>query len=519
LAFGALQTAATAAAVLRPSQGTATRLFKIGRNYYSSPTPTPTPPVKESPTFTLKEIKDDPKKIKEYILNPDNSIKIPKGSTRDLKSDDISKITKASFRTLVYNGRYSGTPAEIVDGAINILGETAPPELTNYIKPEKAAEEAAKREAASKINALTESEKPTFIRKRASEILEEAAAEQAKQIVEASSLGLTGGGLRGIMGKFLNYYNIIFGRTPGNLTEELIPLPLEIKKTLEGCVDSKGVIEYIEWLPDARTQFYKMSPDAIDAYSVVMTPPVMNQFRLGMLRSFAENPVEAANIFETFTLNVVPNIARNPNSGQLLGEFLTNLRQAPRGQVNEQAREALNTLISGLGKQAMNIGTTTWRNYSSLPLRILSRAFAAGTTGLVGWFMITFQNTANGGGFPVGSAGSPLTESIKNKIYEWFGILLWESPPDNDWASTLASAGGFKTIEEMGRWLAGEGRRWLWAHLGMILTTLGAGVAGLIAYFRDPDDKRPITDEQPLRSPEEDKREGGYMGRVTRRNR
>ena len=521
LAFGALQTAATAAAVLRPSQTTARRLVNIGRRYLNTPTstPTPTPPVKESPTFTLKEIKDDPKKIKEYILNPDNSIKIPKGSTKDLKSDDISRITKANFRTLVYNGLYSGTPAEIVDGAINILEQPVNEQLKNYIDPTKAAKLVAEREA---INALPEANRASYIVNRAKQILEETAAEQARQIKEATPSTLfTSGKFDGIISKIMDCYNDLFGRTPGKLVDELVPTESEISRALNIGVNSKGFVEYIKWLPGARNHFKDMSPADIGNFNNVVMP-IMSQFRSGMLRSFAENPVEAANIFETFTLNVVPNIVRNPNSEQLLGEFLANLRQAPKGQVNIQATSALNTLLTGLGKQAMNIGTTTWRNYSSLPLRILTRAVAAGTTGIIGWFMITFQNTPNAGGFPMGPAGSPLTEPIKNKIHEWFGILLWENPPTGNWAQIIANAGGFPNIGEMEKWLASEGRKWMWAHLGMIITTILGSATALITYFRNPGDTRPITDETPLRPPEEagaEENENHEGGRRVKRRR
>jgi hypothetical protein len=123
-----------------------------------------------------------------------------------------------------------------------------------------------------------------------------------------------------------------------------------------------------------------------------------------------------------------------------------------------------------------------------------------GLTGSVGLFAIMLQGTPNGGG--LGQTGGRFTgvaDAIRDRVYQWFGIQLWENPPaDNSWGQQLAAAGGFESVAAMTAWLATQGRQWLWNNMRSILSTIGGVTAAALAYFNTPTPptEPPLTPEQ-----------------------
>ena len=141
---------------------------------------------------------------------------------------------------------------------------------------------------------------------------------------------------------------------------------------------------------------------------------------------------------------------------------------------------------------------------ATLPIRLMTRLAGGLLTGGVGLFAVMLQGTPNGGG--LAQAGGlrdglgQIANSARDRIYEWFGIQLWQTPPsDNTWAEQLATAAGFANTTEWRDWMASQARRWIWNNLYAIITTIGGAVATALAFLRTltpPEEGTPLTPEE-----------------------
>jgi len=397
-------------------------------------------------------------------------LKMPAGVT-------VAKLVaeeSTRFKTMVLNGRVQGSPAEILAEASEILGEA---EATALLAPEANPAIAAERAA---IEAIPPGpDRLTLIAERAGIQLEQAAIEEANMVAQAR--GTANGTPRNTaMNNIINLYESLFGGHPEQLVRDMALEPAEIGRFMPG----DAVPAYNVWLPSARTFFQnQLTPDERANFRSVMTPQIMSQFRQGMLRLFLHSPGEAEAVFEGFVLHVIPAIAQNGrglfvsgNNRQILANFLNTMRQNPAG-----VRIALQELIERLTNQAITIQGAAGRTLGTLPARLLTLAIRGTLAAASGLFIVSFQGTPNGGGFGTGLRNA--ADAIRDRLYEWFGIQLWQSPtPDDTWAGQLAAAAGFEgpnAVQEWGRWIAGQARGWLWRFMGAILISLGltAGAA------------------------------------------
>jgi hypothetical protein len=472
--------------------------------------PIPTGPL--TPSF-IKLMK--PGDINAYFkANP--GLKIPDGVDRSLfgivrNPERVRAQLPAFFRTLALNGRIEGTPAEILTQASELLGDAEALRLLAPIaNPAIEAQRISIEAERAHLNALPEGpDRFERIARRAAYILEEAAEREAEALTRAFEAPAESR-LENMVNGFRNAYSALFGGHPEQLVRDLGLTGPELRGIFIGRLGQEGeVVNYNHWLPRARNFFAsRMTGPERANYRHVMTPQIMSLFRQGMLRVFMYNPGEAEAIFEGFATHVIPAIANNGrglfaagrDNRQILATFLNTMRQNPAG-----ARVALEELIQRLTNQAVQIQGAAGRTLGTLPIRLLQLAIRGliGAAGTVGLFMVSFQGTPNGGGFPQGRA-----EGFRDLIYQWFGIQLWQAPPpDNTWGRQLATAGGFENVEAMTAWLATEGRRWLWNFMGAILAGLGFTAMGaarpIIAYFRGTPDETPITPQNPLTPPRE----------------
>jgi hypothetical protein len=444
-----------------------------------------------------------------FKANPE--LKIPQGIDRKLfgnvrSLDKVKAQGPAFFKTMIFNGLVQGTPAEILAEASEILGEAeATALLAPVVNPAIAAERAAIAEEIAAIEEIPEGPlRVERIAERASKILAEVAEEEAAALAES---GESAGESR--LGTMMNYYRQIyqglFGFHPEQLVDELILTPQEITGLFgQGRITTAGLASYNLWLPAARNLFEtRLGTEQLGAVRQVMTPQIMSQFRSGLLRVFNHNPEEARNIFTEYALHVVPYLATLPNNReQILTRLLSTMNNNP-GNV----RIVMDELLETITRQAIGLASSAARTINNIPARLLFYTIrgAAAATGL---FVVTFLGTPNGGGFPTGGGTA---EVIRDRVNEWFGIQLWQTPaPDNTWAGQLAAAAGFQgpdAVQQWGTWIAGQARGWLWNFMGAILAgiglTAGAAATRLVTYFRGTPDGPPITPANPLTPPAE----------------
>jgi hypothetical protein len=227
----------------------------------------------------------------------------------------------------------------------------------------------------------------------------------------------------------------------------------------------------------------------------------MSQFRSGLLRVFNHNPEVARTVFYDFAYHIVPYLATLPNDRErILTNLLSTMNNDP-GNV----RTVMIDLLAGISRQAMALASSAVRTMNNIPARLLFYAIR-GTAAATGLFVVTFVGTPNGGGFPTGGGTAGV---IRDRVNEWFGIQLWQTPaPDNTWAGQLAAAAGFQgpvAVQQWGTVIAGQARGWLWNFMGAILAgiglTAGAAATRLVTYFRGTPDGPPITPANPLTPP------------------
>jgi hypothetical protein len=286
-------------------------------------------------------------------------------------------------------------------------------------------------------------------------------------------------------------------------------------------VGNAGIAGYSVWLRTARERLIgQMSQEARNNFMRQMTPEVMGQFRQGMMRVFAHDAALAEEVIENFALRVVPQLQGRTLQ---LNPFLQVLRSTPGDAV--AVRRVLADLIGTFVNEAAALALSRARAVGNLPARLLGRLAVGGLTGGVGLFAIMLQGTPNGGG--LAQAGVGAAGAVRDRVYEWFGVQLWENPPpDNTWAGQLATAGGFANVAAMREWLAGEGRRWLWSNMRSILTYLATAIGGVgmaaLAYFGTPEPpaEGESTEAVTSSSSSSESSSGGFKGkRKTRRNR
>ena len=426
---------------------------------------------------------DTPKLIGEFFrANPE--FKVPSDFLKAVRLPEKQLAQKQGFvRALVNNNRIEGTPAQILEAVSEFIGEDAAARvlepLANPIVAARAAERAA-------IEAI-----PAGAADRAQQIanlirqgLEKAVGEEAKLIEKA-----TGGEskMQRVMSYFMERFNGVFGSARDmDILRTLIP---EAANVVATGVGNAGIAAYSVWLRNARARLVgQMSQDAQRNFMEVMRPEVMGQFRQAMMRVFTHDAALAEEVIENFALRAIPHIERNGAAGPAVDIFLAAVRNAP-GNAGRAVIDLIESIAGRVARDAASLALSRARTVGSLPIRLLGRVIAGTATAGVGVFAIMLQGTPNGGGLAqagVGAAGA--AGAIRDRVYEWFGVQLWENPPaDNSWGQQLAAAGGFENVAAMREWLAGEGRRWLWSNMSSILTYLataigGAGMAAL-AYF------------------------------------
>jgi hypothetical protein len=479
--------------------------------------------------------KDTPKLISDFFNAAENAgLLIPKGIKPDLlgtavrAAGKVLEQKKAFFETLVLNGRVQGTPAEILAEAGSLFGKEVGERVGAIVNPVNLAERALADAAVvverdvikAAIDAATGvgREAARVIAERGMTLLAEAEAKIVQRAIESGTSGLAGNPLRlsGILRaplevlngqSILGTYNSLFGRTPFQLTQGLVPTQAELTAALRAGISPEGLARYNIWLPQARVFFESLTGDQLAHFNNVMNPLMRSQIRTGMQNIFMNNPGAAEGIFEDFVLYVVPNLRRfsADQASTRIGNFLSIINRNPA-----EAREALNLLITQFGAVAQALTTAERRALGTLPARLLGRA-AAGATGSVGLFLYHFQNTPSGtGGFVQGMGNTLRTgaEGLRDRIDQWFGIRLWETVnPNPGFMEQVAAAGGFPTVEAMREWLAQQARGYLWGNIGTILGGIGAGITVVIGYFRQKKsngtpDVTPVTPETPLTPPE-----------------
>jgi hypothetical protein len=319
--------------------------------------------------------------------------------------------------------------------------------------------------------------------------LEKAVGEEAKLIEKA-----TGGEsqMQRVMSYFMERFNGVFGSARDmDILRTLIP---EAANVVVAGVGNAGIAAYSVWLRTARERLVgQMSRDAQRNFMEVMRPEVMGQFRQAMMRVFTHDAALAEEVIENFALRAIPHIERNGAAGPAVDIFLAAVRNAP-GNAGRAVIDLIESIAGRVARDAAALALSRARTVGSLPIRLLGRVIAGTATAGVGVFAIMLQGTPNGGGLVQGGGGAAAgaAGAIRDRVYEWFGVQLWENPPpDNTWAGQLAAAGGFPTVAAMREWLAGEGRRWLWNNMRSILTHLATVIGGVgmaaLAYFRTLD--------------------------------
>lgn len=450
--------------------------------------------------FSPEHAAQAPKRIADFFkANPE--IKVPSDFLKAVKLPEKVLAQKTGFiEKLISSGRLEGSPADMLQVASKFIGEKeAERILTGIANPAAGARAAA--EAAIKVipeGSTRAQEIANYMLKG----LAKTAEEEAKLIAEAAARAQPSAkGLNGIMNTFMNEFNRVFGKPPSNMDiiQKFVPSASNIGYGLRTGVTNAGIANYSAWLQGARTHFMEqMTPAARNNFMEVMTPEVMGQFRQGMMRVFAHDAALAEEIIEQFVLRVIPQIERRGSAVQL-NTFLSGLRSTP-SNVRTAVLDLIESLADRASRDAASLALSQARYAANLPARLMGRLAAGTLTGGVGLFAVMLQGTPNGGG--LGQAGGRFAgaaDAIRDRVYQWFGIQLWENPPaDNSWGQQLATAGGFENVAAMTAWLATQGRQWLWSNMGSILTSIGLAGTAAFAYFKssEPPKETPLTSEQ-----------------------
>jgi hypothetical protein len=448
----------------------------------------------------------------EYLTK--NKVPLPRGTNIDIfksavrRPDKVLAQKKSFFEALMADGRMEGTPSEILESASKVLGDTEAARLFATEAPVAAAQKAITAAEKAAIEAIPQGpRRADKIADLIAKNLEEAAATEAEAIAKAAESGKPPAGMSikrtKMMDAIMDRYNQLFGIKPSQLLAELRPTGTNVSRALQTGVTNAGIAEYAAWLRRSR-QFFEgqVGPEGVRAFRRVLGPQRMIEFRQGMLRLFSHDPVVAEGIFQDFALEVVPRLARVSEGA--LGEFFSALRTNLPG-----AREALNALLTQLGRQSLTIATGTQRSLSTLPVRILGQVARGAVGSIVGLFVFVFQGTPSGTG--LGEVLNRTAGTVRDGVFHWFGIMLWRDPPapGGDFGRTLARIGGFNgDFAAMIGWIGGQARTWLWGIFTAIFISIGVSSQGIasrvIAFFRGtPEGVRPaaVTEANPLAPP------------------
>jgi len=452
------------------------------------------PPIPPTGRLTIPYLRDllreghldTPKLIGDFFrANPE--FKVPSDFLKAVRLPEKQLAQRQGFvRALVNNNRIEGTPAQILEAVSEFIGQDAAAAVLEPLANPVVAARAAERAAIEAIPAgPNRAEQVANLIRQG---LEKAVGEEAKLIEKA-----TGGESRmqRVMGYFMERFNGVFGSARDmDILRTLIPDAANVVAT---GVGNAGIAGYSVWLRTAREKLIRdMSPVAQRNFMEVMTPDVMRQFRQAMMRVFTHDAALAEEVIENFALRAIPHIERNGAAGPAVDIFLAAVRNAP-GNAGRAVIDLIESIAGRVARDAAALALSRARTVGSLPIRLLGRVIAGTATAGVGVFAIMLQGTPNGGGLVQGGgAAAGAAGVIRDRVYEWFGVQLWENPPpDNTWARQLAAAGGFPTVAAMREWLAGEGRRWLWSNMRSILAYLGTAIGGAgmaaLAYFRTTD--------------------------------
>ena len=448
----------------------------------------------------------------EYLTK--NKVPLPRGTNLDIfksavrRPDKVLAQKKSFFEALMADGRMEGTPSEILESASKVLGDTEAARLFATEAPVAAAQKAISVAERAAIEAIPQGpRRADAIADLIAKNLEEAAAAEAEAIAKAAESGRPPAGMSirrtNMMDAVMDRYNQLFGIKPSQLLAELRPTGTNVSRALQTGVSNAGIAEYAAWLRRSR-QFFEgqVGPEGVRAFRRVLGPQRMVEFRQGMLRLFSHDPVVAEGIFQDFALEVVPRLARVSEGA--LGEFFSALRTNLPG-----AREALNALLTQLGRQSLTIATGTQRSLSTLPVRILGQVARGAVGSIVGLFVFVFQGTPSGTG--LGEVLHRTAGTVRDGVFHWFGIMLWRDPPapGGDFGRTLARIGGFNgDFAAMMGWIGGQARTWLWGIFTAIFISIGVSSQGIasrvIGFFRGAPEGAPVarvTEANPLTPP------------------
>jgi hypothetical protein len=451
--------------------------------------------------FAPEHVAVAPKRIAEFFkANP--NMKVPSDFLKAVKLPEKVLAQKEGFiRQLISNGRLEGSPADILEVASKYIGQPEAERIlagiANPAIPARAAAEAA-------IKTIPEgSTRAQEIAKYMMNSLERTVTAEAKLLAEAAAdvtpaVTRDGQILRNIMNVFMENYNSLFGPiTDKAVLDKFVPSGQNISRVLGTGVTNAGIAAYSTWLNGARESLIRQMPEASRKnFMEVMTPEVMGQFRQGMLRVFAHDAPLAEEVIENFAIHVIPHIERNGGVRIAAGAtqparaaidiFLAGIRSAP-GNASSLLTDLLTSIAGRAARDAASLALSQARYAANLPARILTRVIGGTLTAGVGLFAVMLQGTPNGGGLGQAGRFAGAADGIRDRVYQWFGIQLWENPPhDNTWGQQLAAAGGFENVAAMTAWLATQGRQWLWSNMGYILGSFSAGTAAAFAYFRGP---------------------------------
>jgi len=441
-----------------------------------------------------------------FRANPE--LKVPSEWLKAVRLPEKIAGQKGAFLKEIFtNGRFEGTPAEIMEAASEFMGKEAAAKLLEPLANPIVAARAAEKAAIDRVTG-TLAEQAQKISELIRQGLEKAVQDEAGLIVDAASAAarapkITPGApvsdakrLQGMMNIFMNNFNRVFGAPPSTKDALLrfVPTPKNIEQVLSTGIGNAGVANYSAWLQAARTQFMgQMTLAAQKNFMEVMTPEVMGQFRQGMMRVFAHDAALAEEVIEQFATRVIPVIQQieSQAANAQLNIFLAALRSAPTN-AGKAVLDLIGTISDSAAKSAASVALSQAKFKSNMPARILGRLAAGTLTGGVGLFAVMLQGTPNGGGLSQGSQGGKfagVADAVRDGVYRWFGVQLWENPPpDNSWGAALASAGGFENVESMTKWLATQGRQWFLGFMGAIAITLGvtakSGAEWVVSFFR-----------------------------------
>jgi hypothetical protein len=430
--------------------------------------------------------------------------------------DKVIAQRKAFIETLISNTLIEGSPAEMLEFAAKFIGEKDALKilepLTNPAVGLRASAEATFRGAveaniAGMVGSDRDQQISEYIRKGLEKsVLDEAIvltnAQSKAKIVPSSPSDRDR--LEGMMATFLESYRTVFGGPPSDLEtlQRFIPSATNIRHVLSTGVTNAGVANYSRWLSNAQQHFIgQMTPEGRINFANNINEETMSLIRQGMMRVFYHDEALAAEVMDNFATIIIPQIVDGHTIP--LNPFLATLRSTPAN-----ARVAMETLIQSITTQAVREAAATAlsraRSIATLPVRLMTRLAGGLLTGGVGLFAVMLQGTPNGGG--LAQAGGlrdslgRLANSARDRIYEWFGIQLWQTPPpDNSWATTLATAAGFSTVGEWRTWMESQARGWIWNNLYAIITTIGGAVATAFTFLRTPsppEEGKPLTPEE-----------------------